>query len=101
MDEGFAFRLSLPLWIEKGVNLLEKKRNFDKQYTIGTKNIEHLCIYGKFEKDTNNIDVEEIIKASDAGFVFIVDAINEMSEEGQYNLLGVLTELKKYPIVFK
>ncbi|MGF0031647.1 hypothetical protein ACQRBN_01605 [Bariatricus sp. SGI.154] len=60
-----------------------------------------MCIYGKFEKDTNNIDVEEIIKASDAGFVFIVDAINEMSEEGQYNLLGVLTELKKYPIVFK
>lgn len=61
------------------------------------KNIAHLCIYGKFEKDTKNIDIEEIIKASDAGFVFIVDAINEMSEEGQHNLLGVLTELKKYP----
>lgn len=61
------------------------------------KNIAHLCIYGKFEKDTKNIDIEEIIKANDAGFVFIVDAINEMSEEGQHNLLGVLTELKKYP----
>lgn len=61
------------------------------------KNIAHLCIYGKFEKDTKNIDIEEIIKASDAGFVFVVDAINEMSEEGQHNLLGVLTELKKYP----
>lgn len=61
------------------------------------KNIVHLCIYGKFEKDTKNIDIEEIIKASDAGFVFIVDAINEMSEEVQHNLLGVLTELKKYP----
>lgn len=61
------------------------------------KNIAHLCICGKFEKDTKNIDIEEIIKASDAGFVFIVDAINEMSEEGQHNLLGVLTELKKYP----
>lgn len=61
------------------------------------KNIAHLCIYGKFEKNTNNIDVEEIIKVSEAGFVFIVDAINEMSEEGQHNLLGVLTELKKYP----
>lgn len=37
------------------------------------KNIEHLCIYGKFEKNTNNIDVEEIIRASHTGFVFIVD----------------------------
>ena len=61
------------------------------------KNIALLCIYGKFEKDTKNIDIEEIIKVSDTGFVFIVGAINEMSEEGQHNLLGVLTELKKYP----
>ncbi len=68
---------------------------FEEQ--LEQKDIEHLCIYGKFEKDTTNIDVEEIIKASEAGFVFIVDAINEMSEEGQYNLLGVLTELKKCP----
>lgn len=60
-------------------------------------NIEHLCIYGKFEKNTNNINVEEIIKASDEGFVFIFDAINEMSEEGQNNLIDILTELKKYP----
>ena len=70
---------------------------FEEQ--LEQKNIEHLCIYGKFEKDTNNIDVEEIIKASNAGFVFIVDAINEMSEKGQNNLLGVLTELKKYPMI--
>lgn len=68
---------------------------FEEQ--LEQKNIEHLCIYGKFEKNTNDIDVEEIIKASDAGFVFIVDAINEMSEEGQNNLLSILTELKKYP----
>lgn len=60
-------------------------------------NIEHLCIYGKFEKNTNNINVEEIIKASDEGFVFVFDAINEMSEEGQNNLIDILTELKKYP----
>ena len=32
---------------------------FEEQ--LEQKNIEHLCIYGKFEKDTNNIDVEEII----------------------------------------
>ena len=49
------------------------------------------------KRTQKNIDVEEIIKASDAGFVFIVDAINEMSEEGQHNLLGVLSEFKKYP----
>lgn len=60
-------------------------------------NIEHLCIYGKFEKNTNNINVEEIIKASDEGFVFVFDAINEISEEGQNNLVDILTELKKYP----
>jgi hypothetical protein len=60
-------------------------------------NIEHLCIYGKFEKNTNNINVEEIIKASDKGFVFVFDAINEISEEGQNNLIDILTELKKYP----
>lgn len=60
-------------------------------------NIEHLCIYGKFEKNINNINVEEIIKASDEGFVFIFDAINEMSEEGQNNLIDILTEFKEYP----
>lgn len=67
---------------------------FEEQ--LEQKGIEHLCIYGKFEKDTNNIDVGEIIKASDSGFVFIVDAINEMSEEGQRHLLDVLTKLKQY-----
>lgn len=29
-------------------------------------------------------------------FVFIVDAINEMSEEGQHKLLSILEELKEY-----
>ena len=61
------------------------------------KNIEHLCIYGKFEKSTNNINVREIVDASSTGFVFIVDAINEMSYKGQQDLLDILTELKKYP----
>lgn len=60
-------------------------------------NIEHLCVYGKFEKDTSRIDVEEIIKASDKGFVLICDAINEMSEEGQQSLLDILKVLKKNP----
>lgn len=61
------------------------------------KNIEHLCIYGKFEKDTNRIDIKEIIDASENGFVFICDAINEMSETGQKSLLNILKKLKKNP----
>lgn len=60
-------------------------------------NIEHLCVYGKFEKDTSKIDVEEIVKASDKGFVFICDAINEMSAEGQQSLLEILESFKKNP----
>lgn len=67
---------------------------FEEQ--LEQRNIAHLCIYGKFEKDTNNIDVEGIISASEAGFVFIVDAINEMSEEGQHKLLNIVKELKEY-----
>ncbi len=58
--------------------------------------IPHLCVYGKFEKDTENIDVDEIINDHKNRFVFIVDAINEMSEFGQRKLLDLLTELKKY-----
>lgn len=57
--------------------------------------IEHLCLYGKFEKDTSRIDLDEINNASEEGFVFICDAINEMSEEGQRSLLDILRELKK------
>ena len=68
---------------------------FEEQLELNE--IEHLCIYGKFEKNTNNIDVEEIIRASQRGFVFVFDAINEMSADGQRNLLGVLAKLKKHP----
>lgn len=67
---------------------------FEEQ--LDQNNINHLCVYGKFEKDTSRIDVDEIIKASDKGFVFIYDAINEMTEEGQQSLLNVLSELKKH-----
>lgn len=58
--------------------------------------IEHLCIYGKFEKDLQEIDIEEIIKASSNGFVVIVDAINEMSILGQKNLFRLLNKCKRY-----
>ena len=58
---------------------------------------EHLCLYGKFEKDTSRIDINEIINASEKGFVFICDAINEMSEAGQQSLLNILKQLKNNP----
>lgn len=57
------------------------------------KKIPHLCIYGKFEKDTRNIDIDEILKEAQTGFVFIVDAINEMSNKGQEDLLSILCSL--------
>lgn len=60
------------------------------------RNIPHLCMYGKFEKDTNNIELNEIIKDSLNGFVFMADAINEMSKIGQENLLNILRSLRKY-----
>lgn len=59
------------------------------------RNIPHLCIYGKFQKDINNVDLNEINDASENGFVFMVDAINEMSYDGQNNLLKMLKDIKK------
>ena len=61
--------------------------------------IPHLCLYGKFEKDISNLDIENIVENSSQGFVFIVDAINEMSEEGQRSLLSFLSEIKKHPTI--
>lgn len=55
-----------------------------------------LCLYGKFEKDIYNLDIEEIINDCKSGFVFIVDAVNEMSEKGQEDLFQVLVDIKKH-----
>lgn len=60
------------------------------------KNIPHLCIYGKFEKDLQNIDINEIEETGKTGFIFIVDAINEMSEKGQLELLNVLKRISNF-----
>lgn len=68
---------------------------FEEELT--KKNIEHLCIYGKFKTKVCDIDIEEILKASDRGFVFIVDAINEMDECVQTCLLDILRQLKTAP----
>lgn len=64
---------------------------------IDALNISHLCIYGKFKKDFKDIDAEEIISASENGFIFIVDAINELSSDGQFDLLNILKKFINYP----
>lgn len=58
--------------------------------------IPHLCVYGKFEKDIRNIDIDGIIQVADKQFIFIVDAINEMSDEGQKSLLTLLRRLSQF-----
>lgn len=68
---------------------------FEEQ--LEKKNIDHLCLYGKFEKDISRIDIDEICNISEKGFVFVFDAINEMSEEGQQNFLEILKDIKKNP----
>ncbi|MCQ2534305.1 MAG: ATP-binding protein [Clostridia bacterium] len=55
--------------------------------------IPHLCVYGKFEKDIGNIDFIEIQSVKN-GFVFVVDAVNEMTLNGQQKLLEQLKILK-------
>lgn len=65
------------------------------QEELEKRGIPHLCLYGKFQKDVNGIDIDEIIHDSKDGFVFVFDAINEMAKEGQLNLISLVRELKK------
>lgn len=64
---------------------------------ISDLNIPHLCIYGKFKKDFKGFDVDEITSASKDGFIFIVDAINELSSDGQSELLNILKKFIDHP----
>ena len=55
---------------------------------LSAQKIEHLCIYGKFEKDVSRIDFDQIVEIGKTKvFVFVVDALNEMIEEEQEKLL--------------
>ena len=65
-------------WLNEKAEIEKTK---EKQKQLEKNCIEHLCLYGKFEKDTSRIDINEIINASEKGFVFICDAINEMSDD--------------------
>lgn len=60
--------------------------------SLAKRNVPHLCIYGKALKDIDKIDFDEI--ATEQQFVFIVDALNEMSLHGQQALLEQLKQLK-------
>lgn len=61
---------------------------------LENKHIPHLCLYGKFKKDMDEIDISEISVDCTSGFVFIVDAVNEMSEKGQKQLIEILKEFR-------
>lgn len=59
------------------------------------KNIEHLCIYGKFEKNIDVIDEAEIIGvAKENTFVLVIDAVNEMPVQSQRDWMSALERLK-------
>lgn len=54
--------------------------------------IPHLCVYGKFLKTPDSIDFKEI--SSSERFVLAIDALNEMTEDGQISLVETLRSLK-------
>ena len=69
---------------------------FKLEEALSNKNIKHLCIYGKYQKELSAIDFSEIIKISfQEQFVFIIDAVNELPEDEQINLLSILQNLKR------
>lgn len=60
--------------------------------TIGKK---HLCLYGKFCPTISEIDFNEISAiAKTEEFVFIFDAINEIDEQSQLELINELKKIK-------
>ncbi len=59
----------------------------------GTK---HLCLYGKFIKDIEDIDFDEIKEAGKTEeYVFVFDAINEIADTAQIVLLDKVREILK------
>lgn len=69
------------------INQLENK--------LTEKNIKHLCLYGKFEKNLSQIDFEEIKEiASKEEFIFIFDALNEIETHFQIELYDKLNSIK-------
>ena len=66
-----------------------------REEELERKNIEYLCIYGKFEKNIDVIDEAEIIGvAKENTFVLVIDAVNEMPVQSQRDLMSALERLK-------
>jgi len=60
--------------------------------------INHLCIYGKFLKDINDIDFDEIVEVGETeGYIFVFDAINEISDDSQLVLLDNIKKIINIP----
>ena len=58
--------------------------------------VDHLCVYGKFLNSTDDIDFEEIKAIGEQRiFVLVVDAINELSENDQVELVKHLSRIKQ------
>lgn len=57
--------------------------------------VKHLCLYGKFFKEIDSINFNEIESISQKEeFVFIFDAINEIDENAQIKLANKIREIK-------
>lgn len=66
---------------------------FEEELT--KKGTKHLCVYGKFCKDLSQIDFDAIARIGEREeFVFVFDAINEISDVFQETLLEELQRLK-------
>lgn len=58
--------------------------------------VDHLCVYGKFLNSTDDIDFEEIKAIGEQRiFVLVVDAINELRENDQVELVKHLSRIKQ------
>ena len=78
LDEQKACIISAPGGMGKThyVKYIEEK--------LANRTIEHLCVYGKFIVNSNDIDWSEIIEVSNKReFVLVIDAFNELSIENQ------------------
>ena len=61
---------------------------------LAEKGVPHLCLYGKFEKTCQRIPLEEMLRVCDQEeFVFIFDAVNEMTEQGQLDLYELVKSM--------
>lgn len=62
--------------------------------TLSENNIDHLCIYGKYNDSISKIIFDEI-KNKKRDFYFVVDALNEFNESEQQKILNFLKSIQK------